>query len=88
MSTNKHLRNAETQIALELKNRVERFIRSKNNRALLVKDVSKWANELAQASELLHSQEARLPSPIPPLANAEQRSKSIAATLPERPLNS
>ena len=74
---NKHLRNAETQMAVDLSNAVKRFIASKKHRKPLSQKILVLARELAQASELLNN-EPVLPTPIPPLApSAERRSSSV-----------
>lgn len=70
--TSKHLLNAETQIAAELKLLVERFISAKKNRLALANKILVKSEELAKASELIHSDEVQ-PTPIPPLASVHAR---------------
>lgn len=72
---NKHLLNAETQIASEVASLATRFMKAKRNRLALAHKLLGKCRELAQASELLHGNEPAvvIPGPLPhPLA--EQRS--------------
>lgn len=81
---NKHLRNTETQMAIDLLDSVNKFIKAKKNRLAISKSILIKSRELSQASELLNH-EPLLPSPIPkldhPLArvviDAEEARKSF-----------
>lgn len=53
----KHLRNAETQMAVDLRTGVDRFIKARKGRLALAHKLVKLAGDLAQASELIHARE-------------------------------
>lgn len=71
--TNKHLLNAETQVAAELKLLVDRFITAKKNRPFIALKIKVKADELKETSEMVHARDPQLPAPIPPLASVHSR---------------
>lgn len=76
---NKHLLNAETQIASEVASLATRFMKAKRNRLALAHKLLGKARELAQASELLHQNESCGVVPSLPHPLAEQRSHTGSA---------
>lgn len=69
--TNKHLRNAETQMAVDLLNSVSKFIKSKKHRLELSKTILVKSRELAQASILLN--DPLVEQPLAPLPDRSVR---------------
>lgn len=80
-----HARNAENQLAIAIRNRIDRFLKSRKNRTTQAREILLWTTEFAKLVALeVGNPPAISPLPtVPPLASRANRAASAVPIVTE-----
>lgn len=83
-SVSAHARNAENQLAIAVRTRIDRFLKSRKNRTAQAREILLWTTEFAKLVALEVGKplpDLQPPPPVPPLASRADR---VQPTIPAK----